>query len=58
MAKILLSLDFSKEEKMVKYQNILVVINPEEERQIALGTGSQSRRAGRKRPSDPAAHHL
>ena len=36
MAKILLSLDFSKEEKMVKYQNILVVINPEEERQIAL----------------------
>ena len=36
MAKILLSLGFSKEEKMVKYQNILVVINPEEERQIAL----------------------
>ena len=36
MANILLSLDFSKEEKMVKYQNILVVINPEEERQIAL----------------------
>ena len=31
---------------MVKYRNILVVINPEEERQIALERAVKGRRAG------------